>query len=146
MTPIHNVARTVRGAASGAFGLTALISGWLLVVSPGTALGATAAAQRPVGWNLDLSPPPAFVQSRSDTVPGSNTIIDLIYPAPDLWTATARGVSHVTLPGDDWTTYGTEDGLGGPEIPALGVFRSGIWAATSHLQKLDISSVARSTT
>ncbi|HUU45227.1 MAG TPA: hypothetical protein VM118_05790, partial [Acidobacteriota bacterium] len=139
----RRAARLARYASAVVLGPTLLVWGVLLTVAPDVAMGATPAARQPVGWNLDLPPAPADAPSWNDTVPGSNTIIDLIYREPNLWAATARGVSRLTLPGEDWLSYGTEDGLGGAEIPAMGVFRSGIWAATSSLLKLDNSSVAR---
>ena len=84
----------------------------------------------PRHWSA--GPQEQSVAAGSDTVPGSNSIVDLVYASPDLWAGTARGVSRLVLPGRTWTTYTTADGLGSNEIPALGVFPDGVWAAASH--------------
>ncbi len=69
-----------------------------------------------------------------DSLPGSNNIVDIIYSAPDVWAASGKGPSRITLPGDQWTTYDTTDGLPSTEIPAIAVFPNGVWTATSHTE------------
>ncbi|MEW5701417.1 MAG: hypothetical protein AB1792_04225 [Candidatus Zixiibacteriota bacterium] len=89
----------------------------------------------PRQWNV--GPQQQSVLVTSDTVPGSNSIVDLIYAEPDLWAGTARGVSRLTLPGKTWKTYATADGLASAEIPALNAFDNGVWAAASHTEVVE---------
>jgi hypothetical protein len=96
---------------------------------------------RPKSWILNAAPIPAEADSVTDSVPGSNTIIDFLYAPPDLWAATARGVSRQRLRGGGWITYSTDEGLGAYEIPALGIFGSGVWAATSHAESREGNSI-----
>lgn len=70
----------------------------------------------------------------TDSLPGSNNIVDIVYLAPDIWAATAKGPSRLTLPGDQWITYDETDGLSSIEIPALSVFPNGVWTATSRTE------------
>ncbi|MBI3872175.1 MAG: hypothetical protein HY304_03750, partial [candidate division Zixibacteria bacterium] len=100
-------------------------------------------AATPRQWSLAGDHLPLGVASRTDTVPGSNNIVDFVFSSPSVWAGTASGVSRADLPNNlwtlspsaiGWTTYTKEDGLGSNEIPALGVFPSGVWAATSHAE------------
>ena len=74
------------------------------------------------------------MSSRTDSLPGSNNIVDIVYSVADLWAATAQGPSRLTLPGDRWTTYDQTDGLPTIEVPSLAVFPNGVWSATSHTE------------
>lgn len=68
----------------------------------------------------------------SDSVPGSNTIVDFIVDGDNVWAATGNGVSRYSRTTGEWTTARSEDGLGANEIPAILVIGSDVWAATSH--------------
>jgi hypothetical protein len=91
-------------------------------------------ANLPRDWHVTLPVPQdlAKVSSTTDTVPGSNNSVDIVYQAPNLWVATSKGVSRLVLPGNDWTTFDTADGLGANEIPSVAAFPDGVWASTSH--------------
>jgi hypothetical protein len=109
----------------------------ILAVLAGCASSVTAAQlgrQVPRHWSFEFDGLAHSLgqSSTSDTVFGSNTISDIIYSPPAIWMATSGGVSMLTPPGNDWTTYTDEDGLGNLEIPAIGVFGSGVWAAAAH--------------
>ncbi len=94
-------------------------------------------ANLPRDWHANLPVPPSLAKlsSTTDTVPGSNNSVDLVYQAPNLWVATSKGVSRLVLPGNDWTTYDTSDGLGALEIPSVNTFPDGVWASTSHAEE-----------
>ena len=94
------------------------------------------AADLPRGWSIDEVEEAGQpkISSRTDSLPGSNNIVDIVYSAPDLWAATAKGPSRLILPGDQWTTYDQADGLPTIEIPSLAAFPNGVWSATSHTE------------
>ena len=81
---------------------------------------------------LPLTPVPASVGVATDTVPASNSIVELILAPPGVWAATGRGVSRYSSTDATWRTLTLAPGLGEREIPALQVFGNQIWAATSH--------------
>jgi hypothetical protein len=78
-----------------------------------------------------------------DTVPGSNTIVDLRYADSEVWAATGRGASRYRESTDNWETFTTADGLGANEIAALhkvpGLNQA--WVATSHSQVIQSQSI-----
>lgn len=94
------------------------------------------AAELPRTWSTDEIGHSGLLKpsATTDSLPGSNNVVDIIYGPPDVWAATAKGPSRLTLPGDQWTTYNTSDGLPALEIPSLGVFPNGVWTATSHTE------------
>lgn len=94
------------------------------------------AADLPRTWTVDEDETAELRKpvETTDSVPGSNNIVDIVYLAPDVWAATAKGPSRLTLPGDQWITYDKTDGLPSIEIPALSVFPNGVWTATSHTE------------
>lgn len=94
------------------------------------------AGEVPRTWNLETetSNPSAKISATTDTLPGSNNIVDIIDATPDVWAATAKGPSVLTVPGNQWKTFNKSDGLPSLEIPALGVFPNGVWTATSHTE------------
>ncbi|MBD3297197.1 MAG: hypothetical protein GF341_00945 [candidate division Zixibacteria bacterium] len=77
-----------------------------------------------------------------DSVPGSNTIIDLRVVGDDVWAATQGGVSHYIALDDEWEIATTADSLATDGIPAiLYIDGSHIWAATSHDEVVEGSNV-----
>lgn len=97
------------------------------------------AADLPRAWQIDPAEDAALSKPAvsTDTVPGSNNVVDIIHITPDVWAATAKGPSRLTLPGDQWLTYDTTDGLPSLQVPAMGIFPNGAWSATSHTEVRD---------
>ncbi len=123
---------------------TACLTFGLLAVSAllGAALASAAPKTLPSNWTFRTD-----VESRqaiTDSVPGSNTIVDLINAGADVWAATGRGASKYSQSTRDWVTYGVDDGLGANEVPALHVVPGSnkIWVATSHSEVVELQSVA----
>jgi hypothetical protein len=78
---------------------------------------------------------PAGVSSvglATDTVPGSNNIVDLVLGPPGVWAATGGGVSRYSLSDGTWETFTRSNGIAGSEIPAVQVIGDQIWVSTSH--------------
>lgn len=118
-------------------------NGWLrpLILLPALILlsSVAIAADLPRGWQIDPVDETVLAKpgSSTDTVPGSNNIVDIVHIVPDVWAATSKGPSRLTLPGDQWLTYDTGEGLPTLQIPSLGVFPNGVWTATSHTEVRD---------
>lgn len=95
----------------------------------------------PADWMLQAGA--QSTQSPTDSVPGSNTIVDLVKAGNDVWAATGRGASKYSLSTHDWVTYGVDDGLGANEVPALHIVPGSnkIWAATSHSEVVQLQPV-----
>jgi hypothetical protein len=78
-----------------------------------------------------------------DTVPGSNTIVDLRYVDSEVWAATGRGASRYRESSGNWETFTVDDGLGADEIAALhkvpGATQA--WVATSHTEVIQTQAV-----
>lgn len=87
-------------------------------------------------WEIDPSAQSGLrkYSESVDSLPGSNNIVDIVSAQAEVWAATGKGPSRLILPGDQWTTYDTTDGLPSTEIPALAVFPNGVWTATSHTE------------
>jgi hypothetical protein len=90
---------------------------------------------------VPLPPGPASVGLAGDTVPASNSIVELISAPPGVWAATGHGVSRYSLADSSWLTFTSSNGISNHEIPALQVFGDQIWASTSHLTVIQEQSV-----
>lgn len=106
----------------------------MLGILGGTALSDAAGNRPRMSWMLPTDAPATEVVE--DTVPGSNTIVDLITTegGGGVWAATGQGASHFTFSRNNWQTFNSEDGLGSDEIPAMHVMGEEVWVATSHSQ------------
>ena len=91
--------------------------------------------------SYQMMPYAQSVGTTTDSVPGSNTIVDFIVDGDNVWAATGRGVSRYSRTTGEWTTATTADGLGDNEIPALLVMGNDVWAATSHTGTVDRQNV-----
>lgn len=98
----------------------------LAALTIASVLTAAVAAEIPRSWSTDAAGESGLRKPAEtiDSLPGSNNIVDIIFVAPDVWAATAKGPSRLTMPGDQWTTYDETDGLPSIEIPALEIGRA----------------------
>lgn len=115
---------------------SAVVPVLLIVASLAFAAVTSSAESLPRRWDTDDQTNAALFKptETTDSLPGSNNVVDIIYMPPDVWAATEKGPSRLTLPGDQWTTYDESDGLSSLQIPALGIFPNGVWTATSFTE------------
>src|SRR3972149_290344 len=109
----------------------------LLICVPHMAAVAASAPTASVPATPRMALLPAGVSSvdiATDTVPGSNNIVDLVLGPPGVWAATGGGVSRYSLSEGTWETFTGANGLAGSEGPAVQVFGDQVWVSTSHSQ------------
>lgn len=102
---------------------------------------ATVPRSLPLNWSLEAGA--QSQESSTDSVPGSNTIVDLINAGNGVWAATGLGASKYSPSTQEWVTYGADDGLGADEVPALHIVpgTDKIWVATSHSGVVELQPV-----
>ncbi len=79
----------------------------------------------------------------TDTVPASNSIVDLVLGTPGVWAATGRGTSSYSTADRAWRIFGDSMPISDHEIPAVQVFGDQVWVSTSHAEVVQEQSVPR---